>query len=230
MTSAIDICNRALSMIGTRSTIASLDEASVEAQFCKIHYDNTRTSVLRVHNWSFARRQATLALIAAAAGMPENADGSGRIPLVPWSYEYAYPTDCLRVRAIYQPAAAGTAIPFIISSDQDTAGNDIKVILTNQAQAILIYTADIPNPDLWDNEFADTMVAALAADLAIPLTGDKAIMAACLQIYNATLLQARTTDSVETPTNRENIPDWIAVRGYSTSSQADSGFINSVLG
>lgn len=230
MTSPIDICNRALSMIGARSTISALNENSAQAQMCNLHYDNTRTSVLRVHNWSFARRQATLGLIAAAKGTPENLAGTGPIPLVPWLYEYAYPTDCLRVRSIYQPDSAASAIPFIISSDRDAGGNDIKVILTNQSQAILIYTADIPNPDLWDNEFADAMVASLGADLAIPLTGDKTIAEMCIKVASSTVLQARTTDSTETPSNRENIPDWVAVRGYATSSSADSGFINSVLG
>ncbi|RAU21079.1 hypothetical protein CU669_15090 [Paramagnetospirillum kuznetsovii] len=217
-------------MIGAKTTISDLSEISAAAQLCNLHYDNTRTSVLRVHNWSFARRQATLALYAAAAGTPENAAGTTPLPMVPWLYEYAYPVDCLRVRSVYQPNSQAAPIPFIISSDVDSGGNDIKVILTNQPQAILIYTKDIANPDLWDNEFADAMVASLASDLAIPLTGDKAIADGCFKAANATVLQARTTDSTETPSNRENIPDWVAVRGYATSSSADSGFINSVLG
>jgi len=230
MTTSLDICNRALSMIGTRSSISSMTEDSPEARMCSLHYDNTLTSILRVHNWSFARRQASLALLGAATGTPENADGSGTLSLDPYLYKYAYPLDCLRTRSIYQPASAGTAIPYLISSDQDDAKNDILVILCNQPQAVMVYTAMIRNPDLWDNEFSDAMVASLASDLAMPLTGSESLIKLCAAQANAALLLARTTDSTETPTNRETIPDWIQVRGFSTSSSADSGFINAMMG
>jgi hypothetical protein len=36
MTSEVEICNRALDKVGTRSTIASLTEASNEAKICNL--------------------------------------------------------------------------------------------------------------------------------------------------------------------------------------------------
>ena len=229
MTSKIDICNRALSMIGTRSTIASLTEISNEANLCNIHYDNTRASVLRLHNWSFARRRVALPLLAAANGTPENPSGTSPLPETPWSYKYAHPVDCLRVRSIYQPSTGGTPIEFLISSDVDTAGNQIKVIFCNQQAAELIYTTDISGPDLWDQNFTDALVASLASDLAIPLTGDKTVAQYCVAQANSAILLARVTDSTESPANTEHVPDWVAVRGFSTSTSADLGLINSVL-
>ena len=229
MTTAIDLCNRALSAIGARTTISSLTEGSPEANLCAVHYDNTRSSLLRVHNWSFARRRVALSMLAAATGTPENLTGNGPVPETPWNYKYAHPTDCMRVRSIYQDPAIATPIKFIISSDLDSSANYIKVILTNQQAAELIYTTDIPVPDLWDQEFTDALVYSLASDLAIPLTGDKAIAQMCMQVASQALLQARVTDSTESPANAENVPDWVAVRGYSTSTQADIPLVNSVL-
>ena len=68
----VTVCNRALSVIGTRSTIASLTESSIEAQACNLHFEPACRALLRLAPWSFARYQANLALIAAAGDTPEN--------------------------------------------------------------------------------------------------------------------------------------------------------------
>lgn len=226
MTSQIDICNRALSAIGTRSSIASLTEGSAEATLCALHYDNTRTSVLRTHTWSFAKRQTALALIGAASGTPENPLGAGILSIDPWLYYYAYPVNCLRVRSIYNPVYAGSGakvpvIPYEIASTLDAAQNDIKIIMTNQPQVVLIYTTDIVNPDLWDQTFADAMVASLASDLAIPLTGDKSIATAMSQSAVQTIAAAAVLDANESTKPIQHTPDWVSVRGYIVPSGED---------
>lgn len=45
MVADVDICNQALSSIGTQSTIATLTEQSTEAQHCSIHYALPLTTV-----------------------------------------------------------------------------------------------------------------------------------------------------------------------------------------
>lgn len=92
-----DVANRALDMIGSETTIGDLEEGSREAQVCLRAYGECLRGLLRGANWDFARKTATLQLLADATGQTS---GAGSIVPAPWIYEYAYPTDCLKVRFI----------------------------------------------------------------------------------------------------------------------------------
>lgn len=243
MPTQLDICNRALSIVGTRSTVASLSESSIESVQCAIHFSSVVQGLLRLHPWSFARKQLSGAMVAAAGGMPENPTGTPPTPPYPWNYEYAWPRDCLRMRRIeippsqpandlvlpwggsYPPLDQGymglmggenarPTPPFIISTDQDAAGNTIKVILTNQQQAILVYTMDVEDPNMWDAEFVEAMVYTLAARLCGPLTGDKALTKTYMAEAQNMIIQARSADASETPVKPTHTPDWIRARGF----------------
>lgn len=101
MTSIVDIGNRALSAIGTRTTVASLNEGSPEANALALYIDTVRRQILRMAPWNSAKNFNTLALIAAAPGTPENPTAGTTVwqkgqPPPPWLYEYAYPSDCIR--------------------------------------------------------------------------------------------------------------------------------------
>lgn len=226
MASEVDICNRALSIIGARSTIASLTESSTEAVQCTIHYASTRDELLRPHLWSFARRQVTMALMAAAAGTAENPAGVPPLPMAPWLYQYRLPTDCLRVRQLYQPASNGPKIAFSLSGDQDAAGNPVKVLLTNQPQAVLVYTSQVTVVDMFDPDFQAALVASLAARLAFPLTGDKSSAQYFAKVAADTILTARSIDGTEDPAGAEKLPEWLTVRGY---SDVDTSTLNALL-
>ncbi len=235
MPSQLDVCNRALSILGTRSTIASMTEASDEALQCSIHYVPVLQGLLRIHLWSFAWKQAPLGLLLAAGGTPENPNYVGNNPPQPWAYEYAWPNDCVRVRGIYPlmtmtpsgtvlagasnavyPYLAANAVPFSIGLDQDAVGNPIKVILTNEDQAVIEYTAYVSNPNLWDYEFVEAFVYLLAARLTGPLDGDKTLQANFLKEAQQVILDARVADGSENPSSPEHIPDWIQCRGYAS--------------
>lgn len=243
MPSIIDICNAALSEVGTRSTIASMTEASDEARNCSIHYDFARRAVLRVHTWAFAEKRLAAAMICAGAGTPENPTGTFPLPPYPWLYEYTWPVDCLRFRRIEMPPpsllTSGATLswtgnypplnngfgccgdrqgarrtpPYAISTDRDSAGNMIKVILTNQSQATFVYTMDSTDPNIWDADFEEAFIWALAARLCGPLTGDKNQARICAQNAEASVLKARVVDSNESPAKPEHTPDWIRARG-----------------
>ena len=101
MTSFVDIANRALSALGTRSSIAALNEGSNESISASKWIDTTRRQVLRMAPWNSCRNYNTLTLVAAAPGTPENPSPGSTLwqkgqPPPPWNYEYAYPSDCLR--------------------------------------------------------------------------------------------------------------------------------------
>lgn len=101
MPSVIDIANRGLQALGTRTTIASLTENSNEARQCSLVIEAVRDELMRMAPWNCGTNFNNLSLICAAPGTPENPSvGSSTwqkgIPPPPWAYEYLYPADCLR--------------------------------------------------------------------------------------------------------------------------------------
>jgi len=248
VTSEVDIANRALSAIGTRSQIASLDEGSNESIQVKLLLEPLRDEVLRLAPWNCAHNFVNLALICAAPGTPENpTPGTTQwqrgIPPPPWSFEYAYPSDCLRPLYIVPQFSTGFAsgvpittavtggapafwngppVRFKVAIDQigqdgrpADGGADTRVILTNQEQAILCYNRRVINPDVWDDQFQQALVAALGGRLAIALTGDKGLAQMKIQEANQFITLARQTDGNEGLTINDVTPDWIRTRGIS---------------
>ncbi|MGO9375650.1 MAG: hypothetical protein ACLQBD_26670 [Syntrophobacteraceae bacterium] len=256
MPAQVDICNRALSVIGTRSTIASMTESTPEAQACTTHFEAVTRATLRLAPWSFARAVLPGALLAAAPGTPENPNGTAPLPLVPisaanpagstpnqivgWQYEYAWPQNCVRLRQVKYPfntsQVCGSAplwpgvvqappflsgfmgtenrVPYQICLDADASGNQIKVILTNIEGALIIYTALVDNPNLWDDEFSEAMVFLLASHLVGALIGDKQMDKALYEKAVNAATTARAVDGNEQPVSPSHTPDWIKVRGY----------------
>lgn len=227
-------------MIGTRSTIASMTESTPEAQACTIHFEAACRALLRLAPWSFARYQANLALIAAAGNTPENPNATPPFPPVPWMYEYAWPQDCVRLRQVkppyYPPGStpensgivlmpgfmgAPLTIPgmgnrpkYQIGLDYDSSGNQIKVVMSNLESAIIIYTALVDNPNLWDDEFSEAYVFMLASHLVGALIGDKQLDKALYEKAAQAAITARAVDGNEQPLSPDHTPDWIKVRGF----------------
>lgn len=245
MTSEVEICNRALDKVGTRSTIASLTEASNEAKICNRLYAPTRDETLGMAFWNFARKTANLSLLKSAPGTITNPNPSGwtgvwsdDFPAPPWLFEYAYPSDCLQMRYITPQLNTGvggasvfgsvvTAIPqwigtpalFIIATDL-VASNQASVILTNEYQAIGTYTLRITNPNLFGAQFTEALASALAGKLTIALTGDKALANGLIQAANNYITVARATDGNEGLTIQDSPVSWIEARdvgGYTTN-------------
>ncbi|MDB5405198.1 MAG: Phage protein [Rhodospirillales bacterium] len=234
MSADIDLVNQALSAIGTQSTIQSFTENSTEALHAGIHYATTRDDLLRSYRWGFAKGQIALSLLAAAAGTPENPQGTA-LPLAPqpWLYAYAYPTDCLDAqRIVPSQQLGGTTIPiFPVSTSpaqmfsgppvrfakgqmKDSGGNPIIVILTNQAQALLDYTVATPNMALADTLFTSALVGRLAAKLVNPLSGDKGLAKIAAQDGQISEGIAAARDANENYGDTINRPaSWIAARG-----------------
>ena len=61
----IDLCSRALVKLGA-NTIASFDEATVEAKVCAQLYEPTLESLLASYPWRFALEKAELARLVAS--------------------------------------------------------------------------------------------------------------------------------------------------------------------
>lgn len=92
------ICNQALDAAGIDFTLGDLEEGTRPAQVCLRAYSECLRQLLRAANWDFARREAPLLLLADASG--QTPDVGSVVPGGQFCYEYAYPTNCARVRYI----------------------------------------------------------------------------------------------------------------------------------
>lgn len=241
MVSPVDVANMALDNIGARFSITSLTppypppNAIVVAR----HYQPKIDALHRAAHWNCTRQQAQLVVLKAACGTPENPSGTTLpIPPQPWQYEYAYPSDCLKVRFLFanpranngqgvsgQPIfpagvtetplwTSSAAAMFVVAIDTDAQGNKRKVILTNCEFAIGVYTGRIVDPDLWDPHFLAAACATLGAWLVGPLKNNADTLKQQIEIATAVILQARVSDGNEGVTSTDHTPDWMAVRGF----------------
>lgn len=191
MASKLEICNRALFAIGS-ARIDDFLEQSPEAAGCRMVFDGALNTILRANTWSFATKREALTLVA------------GPVP-VDWMYQYAYPTDCIRLIEVLPKRSSAESYPVryhnglglntspmgdTIPFDLELAEGDIKVILTNMEDAAARYTRRIVNVELLDDLAADALKWRLAAELAKSLKGDSAIIQFATQSYAETIQQA----------------------------------------
>lgn len=166
LTAAI-VVNEALQHIASQTTITSLTDGSAAANAALVVYNPTIEVLMREIDPDFARYTIPLALSGAA------------IPPPPWTFEYLYPTDCMRLRQVRPPRVGVGALadlndpaPIKAQVAFDVIANvSTKVILTNQANAMAVYTSGLAPEATWDSAFADAVVRRLANPLAMALSG-----------------------------------------------------------
>lgn len=209
MATKVQICNLALSHIGQHS-IQSLDEATKLAQYCNLHFDNTRDAVLRDHAWGFAKKRLTLALTGDTY--------SG------WDYAYAYPDDCLVAHEIFDLTGSVTGTAYDPDTDtyystgkvefEVSVNNALsqKIILTNKESAELMYTARVTNVGLFDPLFVDALSYALALKLVQPLKADTALRQELSNSYVRLVERAKAVSANETYKKPDRDNDFVNAR------------------
>jgi hypothetical protein len=195
MASEVDICNLALSHIGASATISSLTEQSEEAFHCNLLYADDRDSVLRTHPWGFAKRHLALSDMGSPPGN--------------WSYRYSYPNDAIYAREILQTDTAGDPIKFEIALSD---AYNSRVILTDQEDAVLVYTYKVTNTLAFDPLFINALTWKIAASVAMPLTRDHERLKMAHQMYIEAVSQAQTFDSNESHEDINREAAWITAR------------------
>lgn len=184
MASETEICNLALSHLGSGKEIANLSERSQEAAACRRFYESSRDLVLREYHWPFARR------IIAVGLVQQN-------PNSEWGFSYRYPSDCASIRRILSGLRtdnAASRVPFLIGQDADG-----QLIYTDQGSAEIEYTKKETNTDRYPPDFVMALSLRLAAYIAPRITaGDPFKMGArALQLYMQQIMTADATASNE---------------------------------
>lgn len=221
MASETDICNLALAHLGNVANVASISppEQSIEASLCARFYPMARDALLEMHAWGFATKRVTLAAITES--WPE------------WDYAYLQPADAVNIIAVlsgdalddYVTSSGSTAlsmnvaigggsyVPQPFSCEVDSLGN--QVILTDQANAVLRYSAIVSDTTSFSPLFISCLSWHLASMLAGPLIkGDEGakIGGMCLSKMQFYLKEAVESDAGQRRINPTVKTSWIANR------------------
>jgi len=177
MASLVDICNSALNQLGA-TTIIALTEDSKNARIINQRYNSVRDQVFREHPWNSLIKRVRLAQDSSA-------------PVYEFSFSYTLPSDCLKVLA------------FSDSTSEYLAKNDINFkiengkLLTSSPTVYLKYVSRETDTTKYDTSLAETISAALAADVAYAITGSTTVMQLFETKYKEKLKDARFADATE---------------------------------
>lgn len=195
--SEVAICNLALQEIGRGMMITALDENTQAARACRLRYPYARDAVLRGYDWNFATARAELAANTTA-------------PAFEFAHAYDLPTDCLRVRAVFDGEA----------DDWKVEGRQIITDLGDPIQ--IKYTVRVTDPAQFDPLFVAALAARVAADVAISLSESTAKAQGLWQLYIGKLQEAWKNDAQEGQPDALPAGSWLGARfGQSVRPYSD---------
>lgn len=196
--SKVQIYNMSLGHLGrTVKPVQSMTEQSVEAQTCNLWYDIARQQVLEAQDWSFARRRVAMALHADA-------------PPDEWMFRYQVPADMIAFRRFWNPLSEvpfpyagwpnadvygdtlGDAVQYQLEASLD--GTQLTMV-TNQASAIGLYTADVTLTQLFSPMFVNALTHYMAAKMAISLTSKQLMEDKEYKAFQSALAGATASDA-----------------------------------
>jgi hypothetical protein len=200
MASEIDISNLALSHLGDAANVSDFDEGSAQADHCRRFYPIARDSLLEMHAWSFATRRIALPELT---NPPESM----------WAYAYGVPSNMARALAVLSPVGDDKDTQdFII----ETGSDGLRVLFTNQAEAMLRYVVKITDTGQFSPLFVDALTWLLASYVAGPLIkGDAGIKVgqAMAGAFRTQFAIATAADANQQQTKLNEMPSAIAARG-----------------
>ena len=179
MSSAVDIYNQALLMIGENPIVNfdSTDDATNAQKVGAIMYGPIKEQVLRSYPWRSAYKQATLAQLADKPIDPQ------------WDFAFAWPEDALRIVGL-----VSTTYPHREVITWEVQG---RTILTrSQSSVVARYIYDVPEPQM-DALLEEALAAKLAMDICYTFNASPERYGQLSNMFAAKLSEARTVDRQE---------------------------------
>lgn len=185
MASIVEICNRALIIVGEeRITDLPPGDKSKGAQLCAALFAQVRDEELRRHPWAFAKTRTVL----------------GNTTITP-SFGYRYscrlPVDCLRllrVENLYDYAVEGNCI------------------LSNADVAMIQYVRRVTDPNEYTSQFIGVLATKLALEMSYSLEGKSAMLDKLTKAYADALHDARFVSATEGAQVDVEADDWLETR------------------
>ena len=211
MSTKVTLWNQSLSQAVTRSTVSSLSERSVEADKCRLHYDQTRKEVLCMAFWPSTQKHSRLQRLATRDFNVAWEDGD---PSPQYKYAYALPSDYLHAR--YLDDFSSFAIELLEANR--------KAVMTNAEAPVLTYTYDQTNCDIWDPLLFSAIMEGLASKLSLPIKGKLDHAQSARDRANQAVLTARAIAANQRHEQYDFEAEWISARG-GVGGQPTTNFI-----
>lgn len=192
-TAEAGVCNVALLRVGHTQTINSLDDPSAAAKACKTLWDFTRDELLQARPWPFATKRASLAAITDG-----ERDG--------YAFAYSLPADFLAARYLWpglNNPGKEEAIPFRLEADASK-----QILLTDEEDAKLVYTAKVTEVGRWSPMFRNAMAMRLAADLALGVAKKPTLGVELHKLAIATLGAAHASSANQQQTDSSPVSEF----------------------
>ena len=208
MATALDIVNMALQRIGSAARIASLEEKAPEAQLGGFWYSMHRDTALASYAWPWATRRQKLQRLDVSTPPvpPVEARRSG------WACVYAMPDECLTALYLWtgqrNPPAEMRA-PFSVEM---ATNSEARVLLTDMAEAELVYVARVTDASRFPPLFAQALSYLVAADLARSLRKDEALAARLEGMWEVARARAAASAANQSQGDEAPLPDFIRAR------------------
>lgn len=182
-TSLTEIFNNALQGLKANRIMSGSDDTET-ADMCEQVWPSVRDAVLRSHPWNCAMKLAQLQQSATA-------------PAWKWDYAYPLPADCLRVVEVVGADEGALEV-------WETVGGEV---LCNEAAPVYIsYVWRETDPTKYDALLCKVLEAALAAEIAYPLTASVTARQAAQASYEDRMREARGVDSRQGQTYGPVVP------------------------
>lgn len=151
MAPVVDICNRALVLLGDRGTVSSIDppEGGAQADHCARFYPMALREALTVYPFSFAIKRARLAR------------SSSEVVGEPGKKAYILPSDCVFLIGAYSEAMLNWPLDYTIEQV-----NGVRCLVCNYPDMWVKYVSSEVSSSLFTPYFESALIHRLAAFLA----------------------------------------------------------------
>lgn len=213
MASVVTLCNLALSHLGDRATLTSIDppEGSAQADHCEQFWPIARDEALSSADWRFASHTATL------AALDDNENSNPQ-----WRFAFGLPADFLVARELVH--TTGDLRPFYTEDPNfeiATINNGTVVLFANDELTALRYTRRVSDPTKYPPMLVTALSYLMAAYLAGPVikgkTGAQTAMG-MRQQWDAYHGKAVVVDANQRGGPRSYTPSSVRARGYTAEN------------
>lgn len=192
MASKVEICNRALQLLGANS-ITSLEGNSTEARECSRAFDIVRDAELRAHPWNFARKRVSLA-------------ASSTTPAFEYANAFPVPSDFIRLKLENR-----SQVPVDWQIETHSTG-DVCIMTDDSAPLKIVYIAQITDTAKWDALFVEVFAARLAMDICEKITASAQKRQLAQNEYQWKLAEAKRVNAIERPAIIGDESPWVTAR------------------
>lgn len=190
MASQVGIINAALTKIGAKQSVVSLEDGTPAANFGAARYEELRDDLLRDHNWNFAIRRVKLARLSEG-------------PTFEYRFRYQLPDRWLRILNAWDNAAGRGHLNY------RTEGN---MLLTDSSDVWCKFVIQVVDPNEMSADFRECLTLKLAIEAAVKLAGSTQLSQLMEARFERRFTKAVSNDSFDTRPTQLPRGSWITGR------------------